>query len=681
MEMTFVQRRDDDRARTSGRLVGRSPELSRRRDAAARRRPTVDELSLALDAEPLQLKRLDSAVTSVHREIAHRNRDYFGDAVPAHYVLQRRSDGAEHADGDHVRATAARGVAGGGGALPYLDVIQAAFGRHDVTGVRAHVGGAAGAAAEAIGAEAYATGDRVAFRGGPTLHTAAHEAAHVVQQRAGVSLKGGVGAAGDAYERHADAVADLVVQGKSAEGLLDRMAGGGKSTAVQRKESPKVKANAGTVTAISAAVSVRLWGPLKFEGQIAGNQVQKGALNKNASSQTELEVAISGGVVADFVIAQLRVGVEGKVKFTTPTTGNPVEVVKKGLAEVINWKLAKDFAAKFQAAQVTIDAAATTARDEITRHIELVHKGTDSALVALGSVLSNYDRAVAGALKSVGATLLPGKTLHARAKAIAKPYIERYEKATTVAERKTPITQYHGELLAAVNLVTSSVAQVASRATAPRNDPSVGFDASLSLKVGASANASKGVSGGVEVSVTAGITDGKGKQWDHKTHASKAITGKVKVGSLEVAVTGSIKDDDQVQLGLTITGTLNAAPSDPALTVEGLRDYVKSAGSFKALASYMKGGKVGSLGHIKNLVQSFGQGVAAAVRAEMEPQKKGAKASGSASIILTVQVAGSLRSRKLTGGSLKLANVNSTGGGGGGVSGKVDSGTFAEVSL
>jgi len=48
----------------------------------------------------------------------------------------------------------------------------------------------------------------------------AHEAAHVIQQRGGVQLKGGVGEAGDAYERQADEVADRVVQGESAEELL-----------------------------------------------------------------------------------------------------------------------------------------------------------------------------------------------------------------------------------------------------------------------------------------------------------------------------------------------------------------------------------------------------------------------------------------------------------------------------
>src|SRR5678810_542863 len=59
------------------------------------------------------------------------------------------------------------------------------------------------------------------------LHTAAHEAAHVVQQRGTVQLKGGIGETGDAYERHADAVADRVVQGAPAGDLLDQMASPG----------------------------------------------------------------------------------------------------------------------------------------------------------------------------------------------------------------------------------------------------------------------------------------------------------------------------------------------------------------------------------------------------------------------------------------------------------------------
>jgi hypothetical protein len=153
-------------------------------------------------------------------------------------AVQRRAasagDGAEPAQ---VRADAGRGVSGAGAPLPHLDKIQQLFGpRHDVSGVQAHTGGAAASACDAIGASAYATGNQVAFAGPPSLHTAAHEAAHAVQQRGGVQLKGGVGAAGDAYEQHADAVADRVVAGESAGALLDEMSGGASQTAVQRSQ-------------------------------------------------------------------------------------------------------------------------------------------------------------------------------------------------------------------------------------------------------------------------------------------------------------------------------------------------------------------------------------------------------------------------------------------------------------
>jgi len=134
------------------------------------------------------------------------------------------ASGAPLIDGHSVHTRASRGVEGSGSALPHGDTIQRLFGRHDVSHVKAFTGSRAAEATQSIGAKAYATGSKIAFGESPSLHTAAHEAAHVVQQRAGVQLKGGVGKAGDMYERHADDVAQRVVQGKSAEALLDRFA-------------------------------------------------------------------------------------------------------------------------------------------------------------------------------------------------------------------------------------------------------------------------------------------------------------------------------------------------------------------------------------------------------------------------------------------------------------------------
>ena len=139
--------------------------------------------------------------------------------------VQRKQSGDGAQTGGRSPGEIARaGTAGSGSALPHHAAIQRAFGRHDVGGVRAHVGGAAAESSAALGASAFAHGDAIGFASAPDLHTAAHEAAHVIQQRAGVSVAGGIdGGASDQHEKHADAVADKVVAGESAETLLDQL--------------------------------------------------------------------------------------------------------------------------------------------------------------------------------------------------------------------------------------------------------------------------------------------------------------------------------------------------------------------------------------------------------------------------------------------------------------------------
>jgi len=180
-------------------------------------RATIDAFAVASAAPPDQLARFDGAVGEVHAALAR------ADGQGGRAVQLR---GATCLDGAAVHATARRGTRGSGGALPHQERIQRAFGRHALGSVRAHVGGQARAAVEHMGAEAFAMGDAVAFRSAPSLHMAAHEAAHVIQQRAGVALGDGVGRPGDRYEQHADRVADAVVAGRSAEPLIDQMTGG-----------------------------------------------------------------------------------------------------------------------------------------------------------------------------------------------------------------------------------------------------------------------------------------------------------------------------------------------------------------------------------------------------------------------------------------------------------------------
>jgi Domain of unknown function (DUF4157)/Putative peptidoglycan binding domain len=142
------------------------------------------------------------------------------DTAPAAEIQMRGAGPAEA--GERTHAIAAAGLAGTGAPLP--DAVKQSFGRHAVDGVQVHTGPEAAAAARALGADGYTSGTDIALAAPPTLDLLGHEAAHAVQQRAGVSLRGGVGAAGDIYEQNADAVGAAVAAGQSAEALLDQVA-------------------------------------------------------------------------------------------------------------------------------------------------------------------------------------------------------------------------------------------------------------------------------------------------------------------------------------------------------------------------------------------------------------------------------------------------------------------------
>ena len=132
----------------------------------------------------------------------------------------------QHTDAHRVANNALRGS---GRPLSHLDAIQESFGHHDVTGMREVTGSSARQALTFLRAEGFTSNGCMAVGDTPDLFTQAHEAAHGVQQVAlgrDLRLKDGIGEAGDKYERHADAVAEKVLRGQSAQELLDDMAGG-----------------------------------------------------------------------------------------------------------------------------------------------------------------------------------------------------------------------------------------------------------------------------------------------------------------------------------------------------------------------------------------------------------------------------------------------------------------------
>ncbi|MCB9526040.1 MAG: DUF4157 domain-containing protein [Myxococcales bacterium] len=137
-------------------------------------------------------------------------------------VLGVAADDAAGVDVDALHAVARTGLSSEAQALPHRETVQAAFGQHDVGELRAHLDPRAAAAAEVLGAEAFSTGEDVAFAEQPDLAGAATEAARALWQQAGPEVREGLAQAGD-EAAIIDAIGERVAEGREVEVLLDRL--------------------------------------------------------------------------------------------------------------------------------------------------------------------------------------------------------------------------------------------------------------------------------------------------------------------------------------------------------------------------------------------------------------------------------------------------------------------------
>jgi len=226
-------------------------------------------------------------------------------------LIQRKRRG-EAGAGD-IHEAAARGVDTPTTTMPHADAIQASFGaEHDISGISAHVGGAAADACADMDASAFATGNHVAFAGAPGLHTAAHEAAHVVQQAHGVHLEGGVGEAGDAFEQHADAVADRVVAGESAADLLSsgplaHAPAGGWGDGVQRKIAAPVQREGAPAAPAAKVAKLHLYVDIEA-AELGVAELKNGSVGHTWIAIEYLDPAAVPDTVLDSHKALLRTG-------------------------------------------------------------------------------------------------------------------------------------------------------------------------------------------------------------------------------------------------------------------------------------------------------------------------------------------------------------------------------------
>ncbi len=277
------------------------------------------------------------------------------------------------------------GLSGGGGTMPHASTIQASFGSHDISGIKAHTGAKAQQANSEMGSKGYAKGGEVAL-GSTDLFTAAHEATHAVLQQGGVSLSQGVGASNDAYEKHADAVASLVVSGQSAEGLLSSppsSAGGGGGEAVQHSIETVMS------TQITVNLSIPLGNPaIRFNVGVQGGVEH---ITEGGQEKTKATLSIAAGISVDLFFLNFGVRVTGSFEATVNGNVDPLTAINRGLEDLGKWVMAGRMA-NLQAYKAELDAKHQSALTAgLGEFDNLAGKASDtSAFVTQAAVGTNW---------------------------------------------------------------------------------------------------------------------------------------------------------------------------------------------------------------------------------------------------------------------------------------------------
>ena len=190
----------------------------------------------------------NAGVERLHQELsalAEGNANADGGAQD---VQLKQGAGARPSNAELLDA-AADGASTSGDAVPFAQEMEALLGV-DFSSTRAHIGAEAETACEEMGAQAYTYGENVVFReANPSKEIVAHELTHVVQQRQGVQLTGGVGQVGDAYEQQAE---------QAERGVAPSMEGPQTSAtlAVQTKEAtPRAQEEAESTVSLETRVA------------------------------------------------------------------------------------------------------------------------------------------------------------------------------------------------------------------------------------------------------------------------------------------------------------------------------------------------------------------------------------------------------------------------------------------
>ncbi|MBW2255273.1 MAG: DUF4157 domain-containing protein [Deltaproteobacteria bacterium] len=225
-------------------------------------------------------------------------------------LIQRKaSPGAGSGDFMDPGGAFASAVEGSGGAVPYQDEMEEAFGE-DFSDVEAHLGEKE--SMDEIGANAAAKGNEAVFaEESPGKEVVAHELTHVLQQGGdgeGTQMSSAVSGPSDAAEVEADQTASAVASGESA-GPIEQSGSGIHRQATSGAPTPSTPAGQGQDADPNKPQLLTISGvtPLSRDrrtGVIAAKWAKEAGLD-----------FVKAGKIADRTLGQMNAMISAKIKF------------------------------------------------------------------------------------------------------------------------------------------------------------------------------------------------------------------------------------------------------------------------------------------------------------------------------------------------------------------------------
>ena len=362
----------------------------------------------------------------------------------------------------------------------------------------------------------------------------------------------------------------------------------------QTPEGNAVDYKASQSLSLSVSIEVPLYPPtvmmkVSLEGAVKQSEGTRGSLS-------EVSGMVYIGVQFDFLFLTVDLGLRGRVKFQARNSSSPLETIKKGAQEFMNWKIANDFQPTLLGIKDDLNVLFSTHYSNICGLLneinQMVGSGDwdeiddrpwlifDSPQNNIFDEVEDLEDEIADAFDELGATKKNNYQLVAPG--IFEHFFNKLQKSRTQAEAKENYQLLSEQVKTKVLLERRNVLRSIEQCSPKPNDPNVGFEGSVEFVAGASVQASSTASVSGEASVGVSIRDRIGAtEWDHDVKSSVAGQVEGRSGALGWKVSGKMTPArgpvKSLAASFSVSGNFSTSQSDAENSLSDVGPAFKDA--------------------------------------------------------------------------------------------------------